>query len=377
MDLKTRQAVIRQLAKAYRQASKKVRGQMLDQVVQTTGYHRWRAAWLLTHPPKLASKKQVRRRGSKYTPVLPELRKLWSISNFACGKRLVGMLPEYVECLTRDGEMVIPEISRKLLLEMSAATIDRILKGERKLVWGKGRTTTKPGTLLKHQIPIQIFTRWDERKPGFIEMDLVAHCGPTAKGEFAYTLDCTDLDLCWDECRAVLGRGQGRVLSALQTIRNRMPMSLLGIDSDNDEVFINEHLYRWCQTEHITFTRSREYRKNDQAHVEEKNWSVVRKYIGYRRLDTQHQVDILNELYDVLRLYYNFFQANMKLERKQRDGGRVKRIYGPVKTPYARVLDHPDIPSPAKDQLRQKYHTLNPAALLRAILKITDQLTAG
>lgn len=232
----------------------------------------------------------------------------------------------------------------------------------------------RPGTLLKSHIPIQVFTRWDEQKPGFAEVDLVAHCGPTARGKFAYTLNFIDLALCWNECRAVLGRGQQRTFEAIKIIRNRSPVALLGVDSDNDEVFINWHLYRRCQKEQITFTRCREYHKNDQAHVEEKNWSVVRKYTGYKRFDTQEQVDLLNKLYDILRLYHNLFQATMKLEKKTRIGGRVRRIYGKAKTPYQRVLEYPDIPKETKDKLTIIYQTLNPAKLLREIQKITDLL---
>lgn len=377
MDLKTRYSLIRQLAKTYHKASKKTRGQILDQIVLATGYHRWRASWLLTHPPERQRKWKKRQRFSRYYPVLADLRKLWKFSYFACGKRLVGMIPCYIETLTRDGEMKIPKQNKQLLIKLSAATIDRLLKPERKKVFGKGRTTTKPGTLLKHHIPIHVFTRWDDRKPGFTEVDLVAHCGPTARGEFAYSLDVVDLDLCWNECRAFLGRGAARTMEALQIIDKRLPVAFLGIDSDNDDVFINWHLYRWCCDKKITFTRCRGYHKNDQAHVEEKNWSVVRKYTGYKRYDRQDQVNLLNKLYNVLRLYYNLFQATMKLEKKERIGAKVKRIYGKAKTPYLRVLEHPDIPEETKERLKILYQTLNPARLLREIQKITGQLASS
>lgn len=377
MDHKEKYALIRQLAPVYRKAPKKERGQILNQIVLATNYHRFRASWLLTHPPRTKKKPQKRVKVSRYRRCFPALKKLWGFSNFACGKRLVGMLPSYIETLTRDGELAIAEEERQLLLALSAATIDRLLKIERKHVFGKGRTTTRPGTLLKHNIPIHVFTQWDERKPGFAEVDLVAHCGPTARGDFAYTLDFIDLCLCWNECRAFLGRGAYRAMQAMQTIKGRLPIPLLGLDSDNDDAFINWHLYHWCQKEQITFTRCREYHKNDQAHVEEKNWSVVRRYTGYKRYDTQEQVDLLNKLYDILRLYLNFFQATMKLERKERIGAKVKRIYGKAKTPYQRVLEHSDVPQEVKDKLTALYQTLNPAKLLREISKITDQLAAS
>ena len=377
MDLKTKHALIRQMAEVYKEVSKKERSQMLDNIILATGYHRWHASWLLLHPPMSPRKKEKRKGKKKYTIILSPLTKLWGISNFASGKRLIGMLPSYIETLTRDKELVLTEKQRELLLTVSAATIERMIKPERKKVFGKGRTTTKPGTLLKHQVPIHVFTRWNDRKPGFGEIDLVAHCGPSAKGEFAYTLDFIDLDTNWDECVAFLGRGENNAMKAVQIIKARLPFRLLGIDSDNGEEFINWHLYRWCQKEEITFTRCREYRKNDQAHVEEKNWSVVRRYAGYKRYDTPEQVILLNRIYGLLRLYFNFFQATLKLERKERIHEKVKRIYPKAKTPYQRVLEHKDIPEPYKEKLREQYRVLNPAKLLRNIQDITDQLLSS
>jgi hypothetical protein len=377
MDLKTRQAFIKQLAPVYRKAGKKEKGEILDQVIIATGYHRFRASWLLTHPPVSSGKKLRRIRKSKYEVIVSPLKKIYGISNFASGKRLVGMLPSYVETLTRDKELVITEKQRELLLSVSAATIERLIQPERKKVFGKGRTTTKPGTLLKHKIPIHVFTRWNDRKPGFGEIDLVAHCGVTVKGEFAYTLDFIDLDTNWNECVTFLGRGENNAQKALVLIQSRLPFTLLGIDSDNGEEFINWHMYRWCKKEEITFTRCREYRKNDQAHVEEKNWSVVRRYTGYKRFDTLEQVILLNKLYEKLRLYFNFFQATLKLERKERMAGKVKRIYPKAQTPYQRVLEHKDIPQSNKNQLMEQYKILNPAKLLREILEFTDQLNAN
>ncbi len=377
MDLATRQSLVRSLSREYKKASWQVRKQMIDQLVLATGYRRDYASRILLHPPLSPKKKLKRIKKSKYAVIVSPLRKIYGISNFASGKRLVGMIPSYVETLTRNHELFLTDKQKELLLLVSAATIERLIKPERKKVFGKGRTTTKPGTLLKNQVPIHVFTRWDERKPGFGEIDLVAHCGPTAKGHFAYTLDFIDLDTNWDECVAFLGKGENNAMGAVQLIRARLPFKLCGIDSDNGEEFINWELYRWCRKEEITFTRCREYRKNDQAHVEEKNWSVVRRYSGYRRFDTQEQVDSLNKLYEQLRLYFNFFQATLKLERKERIAGKVKRIYPKAKTPYQRVLEHPDIPKENKERLKEQYQILNPAKLLREIQNITDQLNAG
>jgi len=377
VDLATKQSLVRSLSSKYKKASWQMRKQMIDQLVLATGYRRDYASHILRKPPGSPKKKLKRISKSKYEMILSPLRKIYGFSNFASGKRLVGMIPSYVETLVRDRELFLTDKQKELFLTVSAATIERLIKSERKKVFGKGRTTTKPGTLLKHQIPIHVFTRWDDRKPGFGEVDLVAHCGVTVKGHFAYTLDFIDLDTNWDECVAFLGKGENAAMGAVQTIRARLPFDLLGIDSDNGDEFINWELYRWCKKEKITFTRCREYHKNDQAHVEEKNWSVVRRYTGYKRFETQEQVDLLNKLYEQLRLYFNFFQATQKLERKERINGKVKRVYPKAKTPYHRVLEHKDIPEKNKEKLRELYKTLNPAKLLRQIQEITDQLNAS
>jgi len=376
VDLATKQSFVRSLSHEYNRASWQIRKQMIDQLVLVTGYRRDYASYILLHPPVSPKKKLKRIRSSKYEAIASPLRKIYGISNFASGKRLVGMIPSYAETLTRDREMFLADKQKELLLAVSATTIERLITSERKKVFGRGKTTTKPGTLLKHQIPIHVFTRWTDRKPGFGEIDLVAHCGVTVRGHFAYTLDFIDLDTNWNECVAFLGKGENNAMGAVQTIRERLPFKLLGIDSDNGEEFINWELYRWCRKEEITFTRCREYRKNDQAHVEEKNWSVVRRYTGYKRFETQEQVELLNKLYLSLRLYFNFFQATLKLERKVRIGGKVKRIYPKAKTPYQRVLEHKDIPEENKQALKEQYQTLNPAKLLRGIQEITDQLLA-
>ena len=374
MNVKTKQALVISLSKTYKKSSWKGRQQICNQLVLATGYRKDYTSYILLHPPEEHKNKLLRKRKRLYANIVIPLQKLWKISNYAAGKRLVGMIPSYLETLIRDKELIVTEMQKALLLQVSAATVERLVSPKRKTVFGKGKTTTKPGTLLKHQIPIHVFTKWDERKPGFGEIDCVAHCGVSLKGDFAWTLDFIDLDTNWDECVAFLGKGENNAQKALVLIKGRLPFKLRGIDSDNGEEFINWHMYRWCRKERVTFTRCREYHKNDQAHVEEKNWSIVRRYTGYKRFDTPAQVELLNKLYEVLRLYCNFFQATMKLERKERIGGKVKRIYAKAKTPYQRVLEHQDIPEENKEKLRNQYKILNPAKLLREIDKITDQL---
>jgi len=239
----------------------------------------------------------------------------------------------------------------------------------------KGRSTTKPGSRLKSQIPIRIFTDWNDQQPGFLEIDLVAHCGEDISGEYINSLDATDIVTHWTECAAFIGRSRWFATQAIDRIEERLPFPLLGIDSDNDAVFINVHLIWYCRENKLTFTRCRPYRKNDQAHVEQRNNSVVRKYAEYQRLETPEQLKLLNRMYQLLSLYRNFFQATMKLKKKQRFGSRVKRVYEkPAKTPYQRVLEYRRLSIEQKQQLNKKYQSLNPAELLRQIRKLQEQL---
>ena len=207
--------------------------------------------------------------------------------------------------------------------------------------------------MLKKAIPIRTSADWDDAQPGFLELDLVAHCGDSAGGEYIYTLDTVDVSTGWSECVAVPNRGQHAVFEALQLIRRRLPFPLRGIDSDNDSAFINDHLYRYTRREGITFTRSRPYKKNDQAHIEQKNWSVVRRLVGYDRYDSARALAHLNALYDDLRLYVNFFQPSMKLVAKRRVDSKVRKTYDPAQTPYQRVLRSPDVDDACKESLRR------------------------
>jgi hypothetical protein len=302
------------------------------------------------------------------------LTRLWELLDYLCGKRLVAALPETIEALERHGELKLTEELRQKLLSVSAATIDRLLASEKKKLQLKGRSLTKPGSLLRQQIPIRTFADWDEARPGFVEMDLVAHEGGNASGDFAYTLDLTDVSTGWTELAAVKNRAQVWVFQALQEIRQRLPFPLLGLDSDNGGEFINHHLKRYCEREEITFTRSRPYRKNDNCFVEQKNYSVVRRHVGYGRYDNEVEVELLNQLYEQLRLYVNFFLPSQKLLQKTRRGSRVQKRYDRARTPYRRVLDCAQVPERYKKKLRAHYQKLNPADLHRQIRRLEEAL---
>jgi hypothetical protein len=276
-------------------------------------------------------------------------------------------LPALVAALERYGELQLEPQTRELLLALSPATADRLLKRARAGTKPHGLGTTKPGTLLKDSIPVRTFAQWDDAQPGFMEVDLVAHCGETTRGEYLNSLDMIDVKTRWVELYGLLNRSQATVSAAIVTCRGRLPYALLGLDSDNGSEFINDDLKRYCEREQITFTRCRPYKKNDQAYVEQKNWTAVRQNVGYDRYVGPAACAALNALYAPLRLYLNFFQPVMVLVEKTRDGAKVKKRYDTAKTPYQRSLDAPDVPEEAKERLRQLYPTLNPAALLREI----------
>lgn len=350
----------------YLQASKTEKNHILNEFVAVTGYHRKHAIRLLKNGylPKRSAR---RGRPKTYTgEVVTALVQIWEICDRICSKRLQPFLPEMVAVLERHGELVLPKETKNLLLQMSRSTIDRCLQPVR-YAQPRRLGTTKPGTLLKQAIPIRTFADWDDLQPGFVEIDLVAHCGESVHGQFLNTLNVVDVATGWSECLALRHRSQKEVSAAIERLRTRLPFPLLGLDSDNDSAFINDTLYRYCLQEKLTFTRSRPYKKNDQAHVEQKNWSVVRRLIGYDRYETAAELACLRTIYQDWRLYVNFFQPVLKLVDKQRLGSKVRKRYDQAQTPYQRVLAAPAVSPVTKAYLRQLYLTLNPVTLRQRI----------
>ncbi len=259
---------------------------------------------------------------------------------------------------------------------MSAATIDRRLAPARARVQLRGRSGTKPGSLLKSQIPVRMWADWDDAVPGFVEVDLVGHEGGNSRGEFCQTLTVTDIATGWTETQAVRNKAARRVRAALDDIAAALPFRLLGVDSDNGQEFINHQLLDYCAANKITFTRSRPGRKNDNAHVEQKNWSIVRQTVGYARYDTDAEVELLNRLYQPLRLMTNFFTPQQKLVSKTRVGAKVHKRHDTAKTPFQRLCARDDVDQTIKDNLARWYHQLNPAQLRRDIAALQEQLFA-
>jgi len=369
--MKEKKAVTRETAKRYQRAHKREKSKILDEFIKTTGYSRWYARYILRNWERKIilrtqtggeiiligdRRKKVKRHKERVynQKVLTALKKIWHICDFICGKRLAPYLEVIVPILEKYGEIFLDKETREKLLKISAATVDRLLVTERKKLQIKGKSGTKPGTLLKNQIPIRTFSDWDEKRPGFVEIDLVGHDGGNIQGEYTQTLDVTDVYSAWTETMAIRNKAQIWTFNALKEIREKFPFKILGIDSDNGSAFINNHLKKFCENNKITFTRSRPYRKNDNCFVEQKNYSVVRRSVGYYRYDTEKELEVLNQLYESLRLYTNFFQPVMKLMEKQRIGSKVKKKYDIAKTHFQRLCQSCFMPVEVKEKVVSK-----------------------
>jgi hypothetical protein len=341
LSMAERKAVTKQIARRYMRASKGGKGRMLDELCELTGWTRRHARRALQKVVQGSAERPRRTRDRVYgKDVLGPLRLVWAALDGPAGKRLAPFMPEAVEALERGGELVLEPQVREKLLRVSAATIDRLLARERRRLQVRGRSGTKPGSLLKRKIPIRTFAEWDEARPGFCEVDLVAHDGGDPRGEFCQTLDLTCVATGWTEPRALRNKAQRWVHEAIVDIAKTLPFPLRGLDSDNGAEFINAQLFAWCEENQITFTRSRPYRKNDNCFVEQKNWPVVRQQVGYLRYDTPAELEVLRELYGHLRLYVNFFQPQMKLTQKTREGPRSESASTPPARPTSECLPH-------------------------------------
>jgi len=351
----------------YLRGSKKEKGKIFDEFTRVTGCHRKAAIRLFRHcnQPKV-NKRRGRPRQYGVT-VAGALRVAWEATDRLCSKRLHPFLPELVTVLRRHGESTMTAEIEAELCRLSPSTIDRLLRPYRRLGGRRPFTTTKPGSLLKSSIPIRTFTEWEENRPGFLEVDLISHCGESTEGFCLTTLSTVDVASGWSECVGVWGRGQERVGGAVHRVHQRLPFPFLGLDSDNGSEFINQHLYNYCRQNGITFTRSRAYKKNDSCHVEQKNWSVVRRLVGYDRYSSRTALEALNRVYNLLRLYVNFFQPVMKLVDKTRHGAKVHKVYDTAQTPYQRLLKAGMLTETKRQELSAAYHGLNPVSLLKQI----------
>ncbi|MCL5998007.1 MAG: transposase family protein [Chloroflexi bacterium] len=368
---KPNQAYLDQLRKRYAKASKKQRTVILDEFVATSGYHRKHAiallrghrGWHRSATPFHRLRRRIYGDEEKRAVLY-----LAEVFDQISSKRLRAAMDAELVTLRQQRHLRVSAVCYQHLQTISASSMDRLRRQERKPARRRGGT--KPGTLLKRQIPVRTFAEWDDKRPGFEEVDLVQHDGGNPSGRFACTLNVTDVATGWTEMRAVQNKAQGRVFAALKHIRQRMPFELLGIDSDNGAEFINNELWRYTQEQAITFTRGRVGRKNDNPFVEQKNWSVVRRMVGYDRYETPKQVRQLNTLYDLCSVYTNHFLPVSKLVAKRREGSHLQRIFDDPKTPYQRVLDSPDVSPQVKAKLRAIHAALD-------VVKLKQQIDAA
>lgn len=370
-----RRAVAETTAVRYVLASKRGKSRILDELCANTGWHRnhARKALKAALAPKIVTPRSPRP-VTYGDDVIAALTVCWKVLDMPAGKRLAPMLGELVGVLRHFGELSIDESTAELLVSMSAATIDRRLAAERAKLRPHGRVGTKPGSLLKSQIPVRTWAQWDDARPGFVEIDTVWHDGGVRGGGHASTLTVTDVATGWTENRSIAERTGKCVKAALDDIARALPFPILGVDSDNGSEFINDDLFEWCTKRRITFTRSRPGNKNDGCHVEQKNWSVVRMLVGYYRYDCAAELLLLNEIWRLQSRLTNFFYPQQKLVAKVRKGAKVSKKHDKATTPFHRAIEHPDMTAERIVAMTRAYSLINPAATARQVHALTEQL---
>ena len=370
----TRDELVVALAGRYAVSNRNERGRILDEFTAVSGLHRKHAMRLLRagQPDQRSGARPGRR---LYNDAVREaLIVIWEASDRICGKRLRPLVPILVDAMDRHGHLHLAPEVRMRLLAMSAATIDRALREIREPGGGRKRRHAPPSAAIRRGVPVRTFDGWDDPSPGFVEADLVAHSGPTAKGSYVQTLTLTDIATGWTECAPLLVREQKLLTEVLSVMRERMPFALLGLDTDNDSVFMNQTVKSYCEEAHLVFTRCRPYRKNDQAWVEQKNGAVVRRTVGYRRYEGLEAAAALARLYTSLRLFVNFFQPSFKLAGKARDGAKVKKKYHSPATPFQRLLADARTSDDVRGRVKAIYAALDPVLLLREIRAAQERL---
>ena len=373
MSPRSKKEYLKAIYLRYKYASKKEKSVILDEFCSNCNYHRKHATRLLKKHKRFAKAKPEKRgRPSIYDkPFIKEpLKRIWLKSGLPCSKIFKALIPLWLPYYAQEFGVLSIEVT-KALNNISAATIDRLLKSSRVKYKNCGRATTKPGTLLKKHIPVKT-NQWDEARPGFLETDTVAHCGESTHGQYVNTINTVDIATCWTEQRAVWGKGEAGVLEQIKDIEDYLPFPILGFDCDNGGEFLNWHLLRHLtdRKQPIQFTRSRAYHKDDNAHIEQKNWTHVRQWLGYHRLDNPKIVPLLNDLYtQEWRLFHNFFCPSVKLIDKKRVASKTIKRYDTPKTPYQRVLESPYVAEDIKQNLKEQFNTLNPFRLRNTIEK--------
>jgi hypothetical protein len=374
VSMATRDELVVAIAARYARSDRLERGRILDEFAAVTGFHRKHAMRLLRagKPDRPSGARPYRR---LYDDAVREaLIVVWEASDRICGKRLRPLMPIMLEAMERHGHLRLAPEVRTALLAMSAATVDRALREVRQRAGGGLRRRPAPSAAVRRSVPVRTFADWGDPAPGFVEADLVAHSGPTPEGSFLQTLTLTDIATGWTECAPLLFREQKLLTGVLAEVRKLLPFPLLGFDTDNDSVFMNETVLDYCRNAGIAFTRCRPYRKNDQAWVEQKNGAVIRRIVGYRRYEGLEAAAALAELYRSVRLFVNFFQPSFKLAEKLREGAKVRKRYHPPATPYQRLTADPRVSAEVKHRVEKQYVQLDPVRLLNDIRAAQQRL---
>ena len=392
LSMQEKKALTGEISKRYQKAEKKEKTEILNELVKTTGYNRKYVLHVLANwgkttavsiggkTARLTASPGKRRKGGGRKPkysggFVTALRKIWAFFSYRCGKILAPFMREQMGFLEKPFRLT--EREKELLLSASPSTIDRVLKADKKKLALKGKSGTKPGKLLKKQIPVRTYYADADKKPGFFEIDTVHHCGTSDSGEFCLTLTATDVYSGWVELRPTLNKAHKWVFEALLDIRSSLPFPLTGIDSDNGSEFINSALLKWCQDERVQFTRSRAYRKNDNCFVEQKNFACVRNFVGYYRFCAAAERDALADVYRSLCPLLNFFMPNIKLISKTRVGTKIKKVYDKnIISPYQRLLASPDLSAEAKMELIRRFALYDPVKLQGEVHKAVDALVS-
>jgi hypothetical protein len=376
LSMSQRKAVTKTIATRYKRSKRGAKKIILDELCAITGWHR-------DHARKALRDALIFRKVKPWPPrpvlygdaVIQALRFCWAVQGTPCERLLAAALVDLVPRLRAFDELDIDDAIAAKLLTIAPATIDRRLKAERGKLDSRGRSHTKPGSLLKDSIPMRTWADWDDARPGFVEIDLVGHEGGNNKGDFCFTLDITDIATGWTETRSVKNKAQKWVFAAIKDSLASFPFPILGIDSDNGSEFINWELFRWCEQEKLTFTRSRSGNKNDGAHVEQKNWHIIRQVVGYHRYDSAGELELLNKIWQQQRWLTNHFAPQQKLISKERNGAKISKRYDKPATPYQRVLaDEATVLATIKAELQLENRALNPAAIQRQIQALTGEL---
>lgn len=374
MDMHSREQYLETLREEYRRASKKQKTRLLNEARRRTRLNRKVLIRKLAHPRPMVEGRRVRRGASYGSEVVTALVAVWELFDYPCGQRLVAALREHTERLRAGRELRCSDEVAGKLQRISSATIDRLLKREKQV--RQLRRNRNPGVhpLLYQKVPVKVAAEWDTREVGNLQVDFVEHCGRSTAGEYVHTLSVVDIASSWWEAEAITSRSQQATQEGLDRIRRRAPFRIKEIHPDNDSRLVNDLLWRYCRKRKIRMSRSRPYKKNDNAWVEQRNWTHVRKVVGYRRLDTTAEWQLLRQLYEQLRFYKNFFQPAMKLKEKVREGGKIHRRYDTPQTPYQRLLESGQVSAAARAKLKRQYEALRVGKLRRRIEQLRDQL---